>query len=174
MDAQQYHEKEVLRNGLEVVIRAARPEDAERIVEAYKELEAESIYMRFFGPKKEITDAELQRFREIDFDTRVTLLCTVERDGREVVIASGTYFRMPEDSAEVAFIVEEDYQHLGIARRLLAHLRAIALANGIKSFSAEVLPYNSAMLGLFRSCGCPMKSCTFEGTVHVMLDLQGA
>lgn len=172
MNAQQYYEKEILRNGLEVVIRAAHPEDAERIVEAFKGLEAKSIYTRFFSPKKEITEAELQRFREIDFDTRVTLLCTIERDGREIVIASGTYARLSEDSAEVAFIVEEEYQRQGISKRLLAHLREIALANKIKNFTAEILPYNSAMLGVFRSCGWPMKSCTSEGTVHVTLDLE--
>lgn len=172
MNAQQYYEKEILRNGLEIVIRAARPEDAERMVEAFKELDAQSIYTRFFIPKKEITEAELQRFREIDFDTHVRLLCTIERDEREIVIASGIYARLSEDSAEVAFIVEEDYQRLGISKRLLTHLSKIALANGIKNFTAEVLPWNSAMLGVFQSCGWPMKSRTSEGTVHVMLDLE--
>jgi GNAT superfamily N-acetyltransferase len=172
MNAQQYYEKEILRNGLEVVIRAARPEDAERMVDAFKKLETQSIYTRFFGPKKEITEAELQRFREIDFDALVRLLCTIERDGREIVIASGIYAKLSEDSAEVAFIVEEDYHRLGISKRLLTHLREIALANGIKNFTAEVLPYNSAMLGVFQRCGWPMKSRTSEGTVHVTLDLE--
>ena len=104
--------------------------------------------------------------------TRVTLLCTIARDGQEIVIASGTYARLSEDSAEVAFIAEEDYQRHGISKHLLTHLGEIALANGIKNFTAEVLPYNSAMLGVFQSCGWPMKSCTSEGTVHVTLDLE--
>lgn len=172
MNAQQYYEKEILRNGLEVVIRAARPEDAERIVEAFKELESKSIYTRFFSPKKEITEAELKRFREVDFDTLVRLLCTTERDGREIVIASGIYAKVSEDSAELAFIVEEDYQRLGISKRLLTHLAEIAKANGIKTFTAEVLPYNYAMLGVFRSCGWPMKSFTSDQIVHVTLDLE--
>ena len=172
MNTQQYHEKEILRNGLEVVIRAARPDDAERMVESFKELEASSIYTRMFSPKKEITEAELQRFRETDFDTRVRLLCTTERDGREIVIGSGVYAKVSEDSAEVAFVVEEDYQRLGISKRLLMHLREIALAKGIKTFTAEVLPFNSAMLGVFQSCGWPMKSRTSEGTVHITLDLE--
>lgn len=172
MNAQQYYAKETLRNGLEVVIRAARSDDAERMIEAFKKLEAESIYKRFFGPKKEITEAELQRFREIDFDTRVTLLCTIEHHGREIVIASGTYARISEDTAEVAFIVEEDYQRLGISKRLLIHLGKISLSKGIKTFTAEVLPHNSAMLGVLQSCGWPMKSSVVEGIVHVTLDLE--
>lgn len=172
MDAQRYYEKEQLRSGQEVVIRAAHPDDTERIVEAFKELEAHSIYTRFFSPKKEITAAELQRFRDTDFDTCVRLLCTIIRDGREVVIASGLYVKVAQDSAEVGFIVEEDYQRQGISRRLLTHLGKIARANGIKNFTAEVLPHNSAMLGVFRRCGWPMKARTSEGTVHVTLALE--
>jgi RimJ/RimL family protein N-acetyltransferase len=171
MNARKYYEKEILRNGLEVAIRAAHPEDADRMLEAFNELDADSVYTRFFAPKKEFTEAELRRFREMDFDTRVTLICTVERNGQEIVIASGTYARLSEDSAEVAFVVEEDYQRLGISKRLLTHLREIALASGLKSFSAEVLPYNSAMLGVFQSCGWPMKARSFDGTVHVTIDL---
>lgn len=172
MDARQYYEKEILRNGQEVVFRAVRPEDTERIVAAFKQLEAQSIYTRFFGPKKEITEAELQSFREIDFDTRVTLLCTIVREGDEIAIASGTYVRLSEDSAEVAFIVEEDYQRIGISKRLLCHLGKIARAKGIKQFVAEVLPYNSAMLHVFQGCGWPMKSSTSDGAVHLTLDLE--
>jgi len=172
VNARQYYEKERLRNGLEIVIRAARPDDAERIVEAFNELEAESVYMRFFASKKEISEDELQRFANIDFDTWVMLLGTIERDGQEIVIASGSYIRTSGDSAEVAFAVEEDYQRLGISRRLLTHLGKIAVANGLTSFTAEVLPYNSAMLGVFHSCGWPMKSSTSDGTVHITLDLE--
>ncbi|RZI44249.1 GNAT family N-acetyltransferase [Herbaspirillum sp. HC18] len=172
MDARQYYEKETLRNGLAVVIRAARPDDAERMVDAFKELDATSIYTRFFSPKKEITEAELQRFRETDFDTHVRLICTVERDGREVVIASALYVKISEDSAEVAFVVEEDYQRLGISKRLLSHLGKIALANGLKTFTAEVLPYNKAMLGVFQNCGWRMTSRTVDGAIHVTLGLE--
>jgi GNAT superfamily N-acetyltransferase len=172
MNAQRLYEKEVLRNGLEVVIRAARPDDVERILEAFKGLEARSIYTRFFGPKKEVTEAEIQRLRETDSDTLVRLLCTIERDGREIVIAEGVYAKVSGESAEVAFIVEEDYRRLGISKRLLAHLRKIALANGLKKFSAEVLACNAAMLGVFRNCGCPMESRTAGGIVYLTLDLE--
>jgi RimJ/RimL family protein N-acetyltransferase len=174
MNPQQYYEKEILRNGLEVVFRAARPDDAERMVASFKALEASSIYTRLFSPKKEITEAELQRFRETDFETRVRLLCTTEQDGMEIVIGSGMYAKVSEDSAEVAFVVEEDYQRLGISKRMLIHLREIALAKGIKNFTAEVLPYNSAMLGVFQNCGWPMKSRTSGGTVHITLDIEHA
>jgi RimJ/RimL family protein N-acetyltransferase len=170
-DARHYTATEALRNGQEICIRAGRPDDTDRIIEAFHKLDPESIYLRFFGPKKELSEADIRRFREIDFDSRVVLLATVTKDGDETVIASGTYARESATRAEIAFIVEEDYHRLGISGRLIKHLATIATAAGITTFTAEVLPQNNAMLGVFSRCGYPMKSHTADGTVHISLDL---
>jgi GNAT superfamily N-acetyltransferase len=172
IDARQYAETESLRNGLNICVRASRPDDVERVIEAFNLLEPESIYLRFFGPKKGFLPADIQRFCETDFQSRVILLCTLMQDDHEIVIASGTYARVGEDAAEVAFIVEEDYHRLGIAGRLLKHLGNIAVAAGVKIFLAEVLPHNNAMLGVFKRCGWPMTSETSDGTVHLSLTLK--
>ncbi len=173
VDARNYSARETLRNGLEVCIRAARPDDSDLLIEAFNKLDPESVYLRFFGPKKEFSAADVKRFREADFITRVILICTVQEDGREIVIASGTYARAEDAAtAEVAFIVEEDYHRLGIARRLLTHLGKIATAVGIRTFIAEVLPHNTAMLGVFGRCGWPMSTHSADGVTHITLDLE--
>jgi GNAT superfamily N-acetyltransferase len=171
IDARNYLVGETLRNGLSVCIRAVRPEDGDLLVEAFHKLDPESIYLRFFGPKKEISAVELKNLREADFDTRVILVCTIEEGGREIVIASGTYVRCGEAVAEVAFLVEEDYHRLGIARRLLTHLGKIATTAGIRTLIAEVLPHNTAMLGVFGRCGWPMTTHSADGVIHISLDL---
>lgn len=174
IDAHHYRAVETLRNGLEVCIRAARQDDLERALAAFRELEAQTIYFRFFGPKKEFSDAEIQQFINMDFQQRVMLFCTLLQDGQEIVIASATYVRLGDTSAEVAFLVEEDYQRLGIARRMIGHLGKIAVDAGISKFIAEVLPANSAMLGVFRACGWPVATHTQDGVVHVSIDLAGS
>jgi GNAT superfamily N-acetyltransferase len=171
INASQYAENETLRNGVRVCFRASRPDDVERLVVAFKELDPDSIYLRFFGPKKELSEAEIKRFRETDFINRVNVLCTTLVDEKEIVIASGSYVCDGLGAAEVAFIVEEDFHRLGIAGRLMKHLGKIAMAAGIKRFTAEVLPHNDAMLNVFRRCGWPMNARTSDGTVHVTLDL---
>ena len=171
INASQYAAKETLRTGLEICIRASRPDDADRLVEAFNKLDPESLYLRFFGPKKEISAAEMQRFKETDFKNRVILFCTVIQDDREIIIASGSYVRIGADDAEVAFIVEEDFHQQGIAGRLLKHLGAIAVDAGVKTFVAEVLPHNSAMLGVFKRSGWPMTSKVSDGAVHLTLTL---
>ncbi len=174
IDARNYSVTEILRNGVEVCFRAARPEDGELLIEAVHKLDPESVYLRFFGPKKEISPAELKRIREADFVARVILLCTAQQNGREIVIASGTYARADGATAEVAFIVEEDYHRLGIARRLLTHLGKIAKDAGIRTFIAEVLPHNTAMLSVFGRCGWPMTTRSADGVIHITLELNPA
>ena len=60
---------EKLKDGTVVTIRAIRPDDKDRIVDAFKNLEAESVYTRFFRHKSTLTDGELKAVTEVDFET---------------------------------------------------------------------------------------------------------
>jgi RimJ/RimL family protein N-acetyltransferase len=171
IDARQYTEAETLKNGLTVCVRASHPDDLGRVLEAFRLLDSNSVYLRFFGPKKEFSADEIERFCSADMRSQVILLCTIMQGAKEIVIASGTYVEVSQGVAEVAFIVEEDYHRLGIAGLLLKHLGKIALSNGFTTFTAEVLPHNSAMLAVFKRCGWPMSCKTFDGTVHLTLEL---
>ncbi len=174
IDARNYGVREILRNGMEVCIRALHPDDGERMAEAFRNLDPESIYTRFFSLKSDLSDADYRLIREMDFDNRVALIVTRTVADREVVIASSSYSRCGYDMAEVAFIVEEDFHGLGIARRLLTHLGRIAGERGISRFIAEVLVSNAAMLKVFSTVGWPMKKRIADGTVHVTLSLNDA
>lgn len=173
IDARHYAIRDTLKNGLDICIRASHPDDVDQVIDAFQALDKESVYLRFFGPKKEISQAELQRFREVDFDRRVVLLCIAQREAQDVVIASCSYVRVGEDEAEVAFLVGDNYHRLGIAGRMLKSLGEIARSAGVRRFIAEVLPRNKAILGVFGRCGWPMRSQVADGVVHVYLELQG-
>jgi RimJ/RimL family protein N-acetyltransferase len=159
---------------MEVCIRALRPDDGERMAEAFRNLEPESIYTRFFSFKDGLSEADYRLIREMDFDNRVALIVTQMVEGREVVIGSSSYARCGDGVAEVAFIVEEDFHGLGIARRLLTHLGRIARERGISRFIAEVLVANAPMLKVFSAVGWPMQRRAADGTVHVTLSLTEA
>ncbi|MGB8883360.1 MAG: GNAT family N-acetyltransferase [Azonexus sp.] len=174
LDARNYLASETLRNGLAIRIRALRPDDGERIVEAFNKLEPETIYTRFFRYKKDVSEADLKMIREMDFEHRVALVATLIENGREIVIASSSYSVYKDTTAELAFVVEEDYQGLGIAGRLLRHLGIIARERGITTFTAEVLFQNVAMLKVFKASGWPMTSTTEDGSVLISLALDGS
>jgi RimJ/RimL family protein N-acetyltransferase len=172
IDARHYSVCETLRSGLQVQIRAMRPDDVTRIEQAFSKLEQDSIHSRFFGAKSGLTDTDRRTIREMDFDSRVALVVTLTEDGQEIIIGSGSYSRTGPHVAEVAFIVEEDYHGQGIAPRLLWHLARIARENGIHRVEAEVLLFNHSMLRVFTASGLPMTTRRGDGVFHISLDLR--
>ena len=177
-DPKHYAVEETLRDGTVVTIRAARPGDEGKIRTAFRNLEAETVYTRFFAFKNEVTDAELARITGADFDRNVALLVTIGFGDTEIVIGGASYFATddaaPERSAEVAFTVEEDYQGLGIASSLLRHLIRIARDTGLTSLEADVLARNLPMLSVFRRNGLPMTLRHEDDTVHLTMSLPPA
>jgi GNAT superfamily N-acetyltransferase len=111
----------------------------------------------------------------VDFVHHVALVVTTETVRGAAIIASGRYIATdetsPNRSAEVAFVVEEDYQGRGIASRLLIHLAALARGQSIKHFEADVLSQNSPMLAVFKRCGFPMRQRRDSGVLHLTLAL---
>jgi len=175
-DAGGFKRVETLRNGLAVTIRSLRPDDRERIVAAFRQLDRESVYTRLFAYRSELSETELDRIMNVDPEQEVALLATIGAGTDELVIGSGRYVASSragdERIAEVAFVVEEDYHGLGIAGRLLGHLAAIARERGIAALEADVLADNRAMLSVFERSRLPMRQRREDGIVHLTLALK--
>ncbi len=177
-DPTRYAAQETLRDGTAVTVRAVRGDDGPRIRRAFHNLERDTVYTRFFGYKADVSDAELSRVTGADFDHAVTLLATVGAGEDEVVIGGASSFVVSTAagprSAELAFLVEEDYQGRGLASALLRHMIRIARAKGLDQLEADVLARNVAMLRVFRRSGLPMTLRQEGNVVHVTLSLGGA
>ena len=174
IDANEFEVTETLKNGLTVKIRAIRPADKAGIIDAFGKLDPESVYTRFFRAKGALSDQELKAATEVDFENVVALVVTTESAGKETIIGGGRYVAFNVSSArsaEIAFMVEEDYQGLGLAGRILKYLAHIAREKGVSQFQAEVLPQNQAMLAVFSRSGLPMQLSQAEGVTHVTLSL---
>lgn len=165
----------VLPNGIQILIRAVRPDDKERLRAAFAALERVSIYTRFFGHRKELTETELEQATNVDFDQVVALWATVGSGAAEIIIGGGRYVRDAGPAsrlgAEVAFAVEEDYQGQGIASCLLGHLVRIARSKGLLQFEADVLTGNRPMLDVFARSGLPIRQQSAGDVIHVTLSL---
>lgn len=173
VDPRSFRAEERLRDGTPLAIRSVRSDDRDRMREAYARLSPEAIYLRLFAPKKDLSEPELTRLIEVDFDREVALVATIGAGTQESVIGGGRYVSANNDrrAAEVAFTVDGRYRGQGIASRLLQHLAAIARGRGITRFEAEVLAENRAMLAVFVRSGLAMERRREGGVVHVALAL---
>jgi RimJ/RimL family protein N-acetyltransferase len=174
VDPRNYHANETLDDGTEVEIRAITPADDADILEAFKGLDREAVYRRFFSPKKELTDAELKGLTDVDFANVIALVATTRTDKGDTLIAGGRYAvddPASPRSAELAFLTAETYRGRGIASILLKHLTRLAKDAGLKRFKAEVLAQNLPMLAVFTRSGLAMQQKREGGVMHVTLGL---
>ena len=155
--------------GAVVHLRPIRPEDAPRLVAFHGDLSPESIYRRFFSVHPRLSPAEVERFTNVDYVDRIALIA---EDG-ERLVGIGRYERMPgTDEAEVAFVVADDHQHLGIGTTLLEHLAAAAWRSGIRTFIASTMADNRDMLRVFADSGFPVTRVLEAGIIDVRFPIE--
>jgi RimJ/RimL family protein N-acetyltransferase len=159
----------VLADGGTVRVRPIRPDDAAAHRAFFSHQSRESVYFRFFGPRSELSAAEVRRFTTVDYHDRMAFVVFLD----SVMIAVGRYDRIalgPE--AEVAFAVADDHQGRGLATLMLKKLAAYALENSITRFSADTLIDNRRMLDVFHAAGFRRAGHSIEyGVVHLAFDI---
>jgi RimJ/RimL family protein N-acetyltransferase len=160
-----------LRHGGQVEIRALRPSDRNALLLAAARASDRSLYRRFFGVRREFSDAEVAGFIEVDFKNQVALVAVSDESGHEVIVAGARYIIVRPGMAEVAFMVVDAFQGRGIASTMLRHLAELARAAGLTAFVAEVMPDNSAMLRVLERSGLPLRRERDSDVVHVTLEL---
>jgi len=170
-EAASFSTTELLRDGRQVEIRALCPADRPELLEAATRTSDRSLYRRFFGVRRTFSEAEVAAFVNIDFVNEVALLAVTREDGREVVAGGGRYIVVQPGTAELAFMVVDEFQGLGLASALLRHLTALARAAGLREFLAEVLSDNTAMLRVFERSGLRMERRRENGVLHISLHI---
>ncbi len=167
-DIAHYSAEEVLRDGGSIHVRALRPDDRERLLQHFKSLSQDSIYHRFFGLKRTLTDEELVRLTKLDFVTHVGLVATLRDGSGERFIGVARYIRLAEPThAEVSFAVLDEHQGRGIGSLLLVHLSRIARSCGIVELEADVLGDNNRMLEVFAKSGFKVHRSNSSGVIHL-------
>jgi GNAT superfamily N-acetyltransferase len=153
-----------LSTGVELLLRPIRSDDDEKIVDFHSRLSFDSVYRRYFSIHPELSTMEVRRLVNVNYEHRFAF---VVLDGNDLV-AVGRYDRLPETAtADLAFVVSDAYQHLGLGKRLLAALAAAAWQRGIQEFAAETLFTNRDMMSVFLHSGFPVRSERLGGDISV-------
>ena len=93
-----------------------------------------------------------RQWASVDYRKNVSLVGLIQYRGHKEIVAIGSYADDTDGRAEVAFVVREDFQGMGIASLMLRQLEMIARVNDFKGFIASVLCENAAMLHVFKKC----------------------
>jgi acyl-CoA hydrolase/GNAT superfamily N-acetyltransferase len=146
-----YKSRVTLKNRQVMSVRPLLPSDEIAYRNFLYSLEEKTIYFRFFHNIDVFTRQMAQNhWANLDYRKKLSLIGTVRHKGHQEIIAIGTYAGARDASAEIAFLVREDFQGMGIAGYLLSELEKIAVQNKYHYFLATVLKENEAMLHVFK------------------------
>ncbi|MFH2060601.1 MAG: GNAT family N-acetyltransferase [Pseudomonadota bacterium] len=147
----QYQSSLTLANGKHIEFRPLLPSDEFESRHFYYSLQEDSIYYRFFNKRKVFSRNMLQKqWAKVDYRKNMTIIGLLQVGKRKQIVAIGSYAKADKQSAEVAFIVKESLQKMGIASHLLEVLETIAIENKYTQFNATVLAENQKMINLFQ------------------------
>jgi acyl-CoA synthetase (NDP forming)/RimJ/RimL family protein N-acetyltransferase len=170
-----YREHVLLKNGEGLILRPATPEDIPEVESFMTRVSEESLRMRFMASVSQVSANVIKELCSTDFKNSGCLLAVTGDEKDSKVVGLGNYVEAGKGhTAEVAFLIEDDYQGKGIGTLLLERLAGIATANGFVEFEAEVLPDNQQMINVFKSSGFERHQVWNSDTVHIELPVSGA
>jgi acyl-CoA synthetase (NDP forming)/GNAT superfamily N-acetyltransferase len=159
----------LLKDGRTALLRRASRQDLPLFVEFLKRLSPESLRMRFFSPISPEKAAELLLAAKPE-EEKVTLIVLAGDPPR--LVATGEYVRVKgEDTAEVAFLVDDAFQGRGLGTLLLERLALIAAKRGVRRFQAFTLAENRPMLNVFMESGFQVRAHREGGEVEVEFEI---
>ena len=115
-----------LPSGAQIPFRVVRPDDAPALQRLYARCSERTIYLRFFGVTKELSDEMARYFASTDGADHFDLVALGPQDPNEI-IAVVRYARKPGDErAEYAALVEDRWQGQGVGASLTHWLIEVA------------------------------------------------
>jgi len=157
---------DTLRDGTEIFFRPVKPTDEPALSEMLYSLSEKSVQTRYFTHTMTFPHKDVQQLANIDYRHDISIVGVVPSVSGEQIVAIAQYFLDPKtQAAEVAFIVQDEWQQKGMGTFLLDYITQIAKKRGVRRFYAKVLPANKPMLTIFYNSGYKVNT-EFDGEVY--------
>jgi acyl-CoA hydrolase/GNAT superfamily N-acetyltransferase len=163
----------VLEDGTQINFRPMHPTDEKHMRDLFHSLSEQTIHYRFMSNIARIPQKQILNYLYTDYRNDMAIVGTVPEAHGEEIIAIGRYYLNPRtNTAEVAFIVRDQWQNRGIGTFLLKYLITIAKRNGIAGFTAEVLMDNKPMIAVLHKSNCKISSRLEDRIYSFKLDFE--
>jgi RimJ/RimL family protein N-acetyltransferase len=160
-----------LKDGTDVLVRPTKATDAPLLQDLFYRLNPEDVRTRFFRNLLAMTRQMAEHFTSVSYRREMAFAAVIGEEENERIIATSSYYLDPSTrKADVAYLVDPDFQGLGLGT--LMHRRTVeyAAAHGVRGFTADVLGENTAMIEVFRRGPGTLSTRTHYGVVELELD----
>lgn len=136
-----------------VYFRPLRPFDEKAIQDFFYSHAPETIYYRYLKDVEALPHEEAQARVSVDYNKDMAIAGFDSPAPYGQMVCIGRYIREEDDSAEIAVVVKENYQGIGIGTFLSEMLIKAAQKHGIKRLIGYVGRTNLTMLRIFKKLG---------------------
>jgi len=164
-------EKE-FKGGVKIRFRPIKPSDEDGMRRLFYRFSDRAVYYRYFTPIKAQPHYRMQEYVNVDFDQAMSLVGLVGPPGQGEIIAEARYVKHRDSPwGDVAFLVDESYQGLGIGTFMFQLLVRAAKERCLRGLTADVLIENKAMLRVFEKGSSKAKVTMDQGVYSVTIPL---
>jgi acyl-CoA hydrolase/RimJ/RimL family protein N-acetyltransferase len=143
-----------LRDGREVTVRPTRTSDSGAMQELFYRLPDEDVETRFLQKLKSLTDTVAQYLCSVDHEQEMAFAAVIGPPEHERIVAASSYYLSPATGlAEVAYMVDPEWQGGGLGSLLHARMYEYARQRGVRGFRADVRADNARMMRVFERAG---------------------
>jgi RimJ/RimL family protein N-acetyltransferase len=167
-----FRQEHTLADGVRVVLRHIRADDAAELRRGFERLSSASRYRRFLSPARTLTDEQVRYFTSVDGIDHVAIVATSADDGSGLGVARFVRLAGDPEAAEVAITVADGAQGKGLGSLLAVTLARAAMERGIRRFRGEVLAGNEVVRRLLEEVGARIRSA--NGALAFEVDLESA
>jgi acetyltransferase len=163
-----------LADGTQLRLRPIESGDRCGVAALFAGLSPQSRYRRFFSAKLNLTSRELSYLTDVDHVHRVVIAAIDKRDGS--IVGVGQYVQAADrvGVAEVAVMVVDELQGMGIGTALAARTMERACANGLAHLTATTLWENRPARALLKNLRFRVRGSSGPEIEHQLeLDCQG-
>jgi RimJ/RimL family protein N-acetyltransferase len=119
---------------------------------------------------KSLTDEAAQHLCNVSYHEEMAFAAVIGGPESERIVGTSCYFLDPKTGlADVAYMVDAEWQGTGLGTLLQARTIDYARRHDVRGFTADVLADNAAMLAVFQRSGCRVDSRLVEGAHDVQI-----
>jgi acetyltransferase len=168
-----YEDARVRADGMRLLIRPIKPEDAPLLVQLFNTLSPTSIYYRYFSPMKSLPHQMLARFTQIDYDREIALVALAEGEHEDTLVGTARIIGHPDGKrGEFAVVVGDPWHGKGIGANLLKRCLRIMKDRGMETVWGTALRENRQMIKLARKLGFEVTLIPGTTEYEMSLDLR--
>jgi acetyltransferase len=164
-----------LRDGRTVLLRPIKPEDEPSWLEMFQNFSEKSLRNRFFNVIKDAPHEMRVRYCNIDYDREIAIVVEITEDMRKKIVG---VVRVPIEpngkKGEIAFIVADPWQGLGLGSKMVDHVIEICKDKKLETIYAIMMNDNHNAINLVRKMGFNIEdlgNCTLKGTLNLLEEI---